>query len=178
MILSRRKREMANIKGSNNKITRTDIDINSRAFLRLKTLAHSVLYSIDPATWPHLQKAQIHARPVFDAQKRSRESALESRTLYSHTGFIVEVYRRLGEESVRMSPMGRGIAEEALVLLRKRLSDLNFIFSLFSYCPDSNYSKLKFIYQLKCSTSSFNISCFLFLYTLYFKIGKSKGSKA
>lgn len=87
---------MANIKGSNNKITRTDIDINSRAFLRLKTLAHSVLYSIDPATWPHLlqplahfsslmiscspdlkflcfnllQKAQIHARPVFDAQKR------------------------------------------------------------------------------------------------------------
>ncbi|CAI9284103.1 unnamed protein product [Lactuca saligna] len=36
--------------------------------------------------------------------------------------------------------MGRGIAEEALVLLRKRLSDLNFIFSLFSYCPDSNYS--------------------------------------
>ncbi|CAI9293664.1 unnamed protein product [Lactuca saligna] len=36
--------------------------------------------------------------------------------------------------------MGRGIAEEALVLLRKRLSDLNFIFSLLSYCPDSNYS--------------------------------------
>ncbi|CAI9280911.1 unnamed protein product [Lactuca saligna] len=36
--------------------------------------------------------------------------------------------------------MGRGIAEEALVLLRKRLSDLHFIFSLFSYCPDSNYS--------------------------------------
>ncbi|CAI9261618.1 unnamed protein product [Lactuca saligna] len=41
--------------------------------------------------------------------------------------------------------MGRGIAEEALVLLRRRLCDLNFIFSLFSDSPDNNYSKLKFI---------------------------------
>ncbi|KAL7584243.1 hypothetical protein Lser_V15G45496 [Lactuca serriola] len=44
-----------------------------------------------------------------------------------------------------MSLMGRGIAEEALVLLRRRLCDLNFIFSLFSDSPDNNYSKLKFI---------------------------------
>ncbi|CAI9260331.1 unnamed protein product [Lactuca saligna] len=56
---------------------------HKRGFLRLKTLAHSVLYSIDPATWPHLQKAQIHARPVFDAQKRSRESALQLQYLSS-----------------------------------------------------------------------------------------------
>ncbi|KAL7611803.1 hypothetical protein Lser_V15G09436 [Lactuca serriola] len=43
-----------------------------------------------------------------------------------------------------MSLMGRGIAEEALVLLRRRLCDLNFIFSLFSNSPDNNYSMLKF----------------------------------
>ncbi|KAI3501420.1 hypothetical protein L1887_29288 [Cichorium endivia] len=41
--------------------------------------------------------------------------------------------------------MGRSIGEEALVLLRRRLCDPNFIFSLFSASPDSNYSKLKFI---------------------------------
>ncbi|KAL4570660.1 hypothetical protein LXL04_026320 [Taraxacum kok-saghyz] len=41
--------------------------------------------------------------------------------------------------------MGRGIAEEALVLVRRRLCDPNFIFSLFSDSSDSNYSKLKFI---------------------------------
>ncbi|KAK9053037.1 hypothetical protein SSX86_029667 [Deinandra increscens subsp. villosa] len=35
--------------------------------------------------------------------------------------------------------------EEALVLLRKRLCDPDFIFSAFSDSPDSNYSKLKFI---------------------------------
>ncbi|KAJ0666064.1 putative origin recognition complex subunit 4, P-loop containing nucleoside triphosphate hydrolase [Helianthus annuus] len=35
--------------------------------------------------------------------------------------------------------------EEAIVLLRKRLCDPDFIFSLFSDSPDSNYSKLKFI---------------------------------
>ncbi|XP_076922994.1 origin of replication complex subunit 4-like [Bidens hawaiensis] len=35
--------------------------------------------------------------------------------------------------------------EEALVLLRKRLCDSDFIFSVFSDSPDSNYSKLKFI---------------------------------
>ncbi|KAL7593784.1 hypothetical protein Lser_V15G32899 [Lactuca serriola] len=40
-----------------------------------------------------------------------------------------------------MGLMGRGIAEEALVLLRRRLCDLNFIFSLFSDSPDNNYSK-------------------------------------
>ncbi|KAL7600405.1 hypothetical protein Lser_V15G25691 [Lactuca serriola] len=44
-----------------------------------------------------------------------------------------------------MSLMGRGIAEEALVLIRRRLCDLNFIFSLLSDSPDNNYSKLKFI---------------------------------
>nr|KAJ0196990.1 hypothetical protein LSAT_V11C700370230 [Lactuca sativa] len=44
-----------------------------------------------------------------------------------------------------MSLMGRGIEEEALVLLHRRLCDLNFIFSLFSDSPDINYSKLKFI---------------------------------
>ncbi|CAH1421936.1 unnamed protein product [Lactuca virosa] len=44
-----------------------------------------------------------------------------------------------------MSLMGRGMADEALVLLRIRLCDLNFIFFLFSDSPDSNYSKLKFI---------------------------------
>ncbi|KAK1438521.1 hypothetical protein QVD17_04330 [Tagetes erecta] len=35
--------------------------------------------------------------------------------------------------------------EEALLLLRKRLCDPDFIFSVFSDSPDSNYSKLKFI---------------------------------
>ncbi|XP_076900864.1 origin of replication complex subunit 4-like [Bidens hawaiensis] len=35
--------------------------------------------------------------------------------------------------------------DEALLLLRKRLCDLHFIFSVFSDSPDSNYSKLKFI---------------------------------
>ncbi|KAI3713523.1 hypothetical protein L1987_72101 [Smallanthus sonchifolius] len=36
-------------------------------------------------------------------------------------------------------------AEEALVLIRKRLCDPDYIFSVFSDSPDSNYSKLKFI---------------------------------
>ncbi|XP_028105935.1 origin of replication complex subunit 4-like isoform X2 [Camellia sinensis] len=36
-------------------------------------------------------------------------------------------------------------AEEALILLRSRLCNPNFIFTSLSDSPDSNYSKLKFI---------------------------------
>lgn len=36
-------------------------------------------------------------------------------------------------------------AEESLLLLRSRLCDPNYIFSLFSDSPDSNYSKLKYL---------------------------------
>ncbi|OVA14231.1 Glycosyltransferase AER61 [Macleaya cordata] len=40
---------------------------------------------------------------------------------------------------------GENRAEKALILLRSRLCNPNFIFSAFSDSPDSNYSKLKFI---------------------------------
>ncbi|CAI9264903.1 unnamed protein product [Lactuca saligna] len=62
---------------SYNKITGTDIDINSRAFLRLKTLTHSALSTIDPETSPRFRQPLAHFSSSMDPRGCGKIAVLD-----------------------------------------------------------------------------------------------------